>query len=388
MSCTPGYLSPNLEGDERHRTIIACPTLERYGRPFTHLAQAPKDIRMKIICLEEHAMDPELAKASHQAQTQEAPYMADLGSRTKSRSSAVGEDRPRLRTMSDIMPLAHDLGEGRIADMDANGIDMQVLSYSNASQLVPGDGAVDLTRAANDRLAAAVHANPARFAAFATLPWGKPDAAARELERAVVELGLKGALLTGRPGATFLDDPRYEPVLAKLAELRVPLYVHPGPPLPQVREPYYGGFDKDLSARLSLFGWGWHNEAGIHVIRLILSGLLDRYRDLQFISGHWGEMVPFYLQRMDDAMPSEVTGLSRSIGETYRQHVHVTPSGMLNLPHFTFIKDVIGIDRIMFSVDYPYLTNIGARRFLEALPIGDDDKAKIAHRNAQELLRL
>ena len=215
-----------------------------------------------------------------------------------------------------------------------------------------------------------------------------PDAAADELRRAVVDLGLKGALLTGRPGPTFLDDSRYEPVLAALAELRVPLYVHPGPPLPQVREPYYSGFDKGVSARLSLFGWGWHNEAGVHVIRLILSGVLDRFRDLQLISGHWGEMVPFYLQRMDDTMLPEVTGLARTITDTYRQQVYVTPSGMLNLPHFRFIQEVVGIDRIMFAVDYPYLTNTGARRFLEALPIADEEKAKIAHRNAEALLRL
>ena len=343
---------------------------------------------MKIICLEEHAMDADLAKASHAAQLREAPYMADLGSRTDKRSSGVADDRPRLRPIPEIMPLAHEMGAARIADMDANGIDMQILSYSNASQLVPTEKAVDLTSAANDRLAAAVQANPTRFGAFATLPWQQPEAAARELDRAVTTLGMKGALLIGRPGVTFLDDPRYEPVLARLAALRVPLYVHPGPPLPQVREPYYGGFDKDLGARLSLFGWGWHNEAGIHVVRLILSGIFDRIPDLQVISGHWGEMVPFYLQRMDDAMPPEITGLSRTISDTYRQHVYVTPSGMLNLPHFNFIREIVGIDRIMFSVDYPYLTNTGARRFLEALPLGPEEKAKLGHANAEALLRL
>ena len=343
---------------------------------------------MKIICLEEHATDAAIGKASQAAQIREAPYVADLGSRTGGRPAAPDEDRPRLRDMPDIMPLAHDMGQDRIADMDANGIDMQILSYSNASQLLPADNAVELTRAANDRLAAAVRANPARFAAFATLPWGEPEAAARELDRTVTDLGMKGALLIGRPGQTFLDDARYAPVLARLALLRVPLYVHPGPPLPQVREPYYGGFGKGVSARLSLFGWGWHNEAGIHVIRLILSGVFDRFRDLQVISGHWGEMVPFYLQRMDDALPRDVTGLSRTITETYRQHVTVTPSGMLNLPHFTFIRDVLGIERMMFAVDYPYLTNTGARRFLETLPIGDDEKARFAHRNAETLLRL
>ena len=197
-----------------------------------------------------------------------------------------------------------------------------------------------------------------------------------------------GTLLQGRPGQSFLDDVRYEPVLAKLNELKLPIYVHPGFPLQQVREPYYGGLDKEVSARLSLFGWGWHNEAGIQVIRMILSGKFDQFPNLQVISGHWGEMVPFYLQRMDDTIPQEATGLSRTITDTYRAHVYVTPSGMLNFPHFEFIHKVLGADRILYSVDYPYLTLTGARDFLEGLPISQEDKEKIAHRNAEALLRL
>ncbi len=343
---------------------------------------------MKIICLEEHTTDFDLAEASRGAQMRQAGYMADLGSRVKKSPKDAGDDRPQLRAIADIPTLLRDVGAVRIADMDANRIDMQVLSYSDGSQLAPADQAADLTRVANDRLAEAVRAYPTRFAGFATLPWQDPEAATGELERAVKELGLKGALLVGRPSGSFLDDPRYELVLAKFDELRVPLYLHPGPPLPQVRDPYYGGLDKEVSARLSLFGWGWHNEAGIHVIRLMLSGAFDRHRALQVISGHWGEMVPFYLQRMDDAMPREVTGLARTITETYRQHVYVTPSGMLNLPHFAFIQAVLGIDRILYAVDYPYLTNTGARRFLEELPVSDEDRAKIAHRNAEVLFQL
>ena len=340
---------------------------------------------MKIICLEEHAIDAELAKASRAAQMGESGYLADLKFHDQPRAE---DERPHMRDVTDILPMARDLGAGRLADMDAHGIDMQILSYSDASQLAPADRAVDLTRAANDRLAEAVGDNPARFAGFATLPWQQPEAAARELERAVTELGLKGTLLVGRPSETFLDDARYEPVLAKLDQLRVPLYLHPGPPLPQVREPYYGGFGKEVSARLSLFGWGWHNEAGVHLIRLMLAGVFKRFRNLQVISGHWGEMVPFYLQRMDDAMQREVTGLPRTITETFKAHVYVTPSGMLNTPHFKFIDEVIGVDRILFAVDYPYLTNNGARRFLETLPIDDEGKAKIAHRNAEALFGL
>jgi predicted TIM-barrel fold metal-dependent hydrolase len=179
----------------------------------------------------------------------------------------------------------------------------------------------------------------------------------------------------------MVQEPRVE-------NAKVPIYVHPGFPLPQVREPYYGGFEKEVTARLSTFAWGWHNEAGIQVIRMILSGKFEKYPDLQVISGHWGEMVPFYLQRMDDTIPQDATGLSHNITETYRTHVYVTPSGMLNLPHFEFIYKVVGADRILHSVDYPYLTLTGARYFIENLPIGEKDRENIAHGNAETLLGL
>lgn len=337
---------------------------------------------MKIICLEEHTVDAAIARASQPAQAAEGGYMADWGSRVDDKPAAFTDNRPHLVPPKKAFELASDVGVGRIAEMDKFGIDMQILSYSNAAQLAPIGQAVDLTRAANDRLAKAVRANPTRFAGFATLPWQDPHAAAGELERAVKELGMVGTLLCGRPGKTFLDDARYEPVLAKLNELKVPIYVHPGLPLTQVREPYYAGLDQEVSARLSLFGWGWHNEAGIQVIRMILSGQFEKFPSLQVISGHWGEMVPFYLQRMDDTIPQEASGLSHTITDTYKAHVFVTPSGMLNLPHFEFIHKVLGADRILYAVDYPYLTNTGARDFLMYLPVSQEDKEKIAHRNA------
>lgn len=343
---------------------------------------------MKIICLEEHTIDAGIARATQQAQKAEAGYMADWGSEIQDNPSEENNNRPHLLSIRKTMELAEDVGTGRIAEMDRHGIDMQVVSFSSSPQLASAGNAVELCRAANDRLAEAVRKNPKRFAGFATLPWPDPEAAAKELERAVKELGMVGTLLTGRPGKTFLDDPRYEPVLAKLDELKVPIYVHPGFPLPQVQEPYYGGLSKEVTARLSLFGWGWHNEAGVHVIRMMLSGKFEKFPNLQVISGHWGEMVPFYLQRMDDAMPQDATGLSRTITETYKTHVYVTPSGMLNLPHFEFIHKVLGADRILYSVDYPYLTLTGAREFLENLPVSEQDKEKIAHKNAEALLRL
>lgn len=343
---------------------------------------------LKIICLEEHTADPAIGRATGASLAAAAPYLADLGSRYQEPLSASG-DRPRMAAPDRAESLVAQPIDARLPAMDACGIDMQVISYSNATQAAPPREAARLAADANDRLAEAVARHPRRFAGFATLPWQDPDAAVREMERAVTTLGLRAALLAGRPGEdAFLDDPRYAPILASMEALGAALYVHPGPPLPQVQRPYYGGLSPEVTARLSLYGWGWHNEAGIQFIRLILSGALDRHPGLRLISGHWGELVPFYLQRLDDALPPGATGLSRTIGQTYRDQVFVTPSGMLNMPHFKFIHEVLGADRIMFAVDYPYLTMTGARAWLESLPVTEDERAAIAHGNAERLLRL
>ncbi len=328
---------------------------------------------MKIITFEEHASDPDISAATRMALLETAPYIKDFAP-------------PKLKDPG----VLHELSEKRLADMDANGIDMQVLSLSDYPQLLHPAEAVPLCRAANDRLGAAVAMHPDRFAAFATLPLSDPKAASDELERAVTEYGFKGALINGRPeaGPRFLDDPKYAPVLAKADELRVPLYLHPGFPYTAVTETYYAGFNPVVSARLASYGWGWHNEAGVHLFRLILSGAFDKYPDLKVISGHWGEMVPFFLDRLDECLPPDVSGLTRTIGDTFRKHVYVTPSGMFTLPHLNFIIETLGADRILFAVDFPYLPNENARSFLETAPICREDKEKIAHGNAESLLRL
>ncbi len=342
---------------------------------------------MKIICVEEHAIDPATDRAARPAVMAEAPY-ADLIDSANVASTPRDDHRPAVVAMPEALELGADLGDGRIKNMDAAGIQMQVVSYASPAQLAPADQAVALTRAANDRLAEAIAANPARLSGFAVLPWQDPQAAAAELDRSVTQLGLKGVLLLGRPGATFLDDPSYTPVLDKLSDLTVPLYVHPGVPLPDVQQAYYSGFSAEVTTQFSVAGWGWHHEAGIHVLRLILSGTFERYPDLQVISGHWGEMVPFWLPRLDDMLPPKITGLSRTITQTYLDHVWVTPSGIFNLPQFQFIHTVIGADRIIWSVDYPYLTLDGTREFISKLPVSDQDREKIAHLNAEKLFTL
>ena len=343
---------------------------------------------MKLICVEEHVLDPAIGAATQTLALTQAPYLPDWGSRVTDGVHVADRSRPHVIAASASTRKGLEMGAPRLADMDDAGITMQVLSYGGFPQLLPDAQSIDLNRAANDRLAKAAQAHPTRFAGFATLPWQAPEAAARELERAVKQLGLKGALINGRPGDTFLDDPRYAPILAAFDELKVPLYVHPGLPLPAVQAPYYGGFERELGARLAMFAWGWHNEAGIQVVRMLLAGVFDRYPALQVISGHWGEMVPFFLQRLEDSIPQEASGLRRPIVQTYREHVYVSPSGMLTMSHFQFIHAVMGAGRILYSIDYPYQSLDGARAFIERLPVSDTDKALIAHGNAELLLRL
>lgn len=355
-------------------------------------ARRPRPDRLRIVCLEEHTLDFTLAKAAQPGIGARFPYMSQAGGnfgRFEDEPEKSSERRPLLQAPRKAGALLSAPIEDRIAAMDEHGIDVQVLSYSNFTQFAPAGDAVALTQAANEQLAGVVARYPARFGGFSTLPWQNPDEATKVLEQATREFGLTATMLSGHPADDALvDDRRYDALLATMAELRVPLYIHPGPPFAAVQRPYYAGFQDEVTLRLSLAGWGWHHEAGVQVLRLILSGAFDRHRNLQVISGHWGEMVPFFLQRLDDILPQELTGLSRTITQTYREHIWVTPSGMLNAPHFDFTHSVVGIDRMMFSVDYPYLTMTGARGWLENLAISESDRAALAHGNADRLLRL
>lgn len=343
---------------------------------------------LKIICLEEHYGFRPLTAAVQPAVSRRASYLTGYNTRWRD-DPGVSGTLPALRTIKDAVEMTYSPVERRIADMDAAGIEMHVLSFTDMIQLAAADQAADLAQATNDHLAAAVAAYPDRFAGFVALPWQDVDAALRELERVGNAPGMVGCMLAGSAGEDVLvDDARYERILARLAELHLPLYIHPGPPFSAVQKHYYSGFNEDVTARFSTIGWGWHSEAAIQVLRLILSGTLDRYPKLQLISGHWGEMAPFYLQRMDDMMPPGATGLSRTVSQTYRDQVFITASGMLSMPHFTFCREVLGFERIMFAIDYPPLSMNGARSWLEKLPVSKEERAAIAHGNAEKLLRL
>lgn len=330
---------------------------------------------MRIIAHEEHFIDADLAAASGPAMTRLGPHFAAAYASGQGFSAS-----PARATLA-------DLGESRLAAMDAGGISMQVLSCLWAQQ-APADVAADLVSRANDKSAAAVLAHPGRFAAFAALPTAVPEAAARELERCVSELGFVGAFVNGRTADEFLDAPRFDPVLAAAARLKVPVYLHPALPPAAVTDAYYSGLDPLVTGRLQASAWGWHVETAGHFLHMALAGVFDRYPDLILILGHWGEMIPFYLDRIEDMLPQQITRLERPFSDYFRRNVYITPSGMFSQEQLQFCVRALGAERILFAVDYPFIGNEGAVPFLETAQLSAEERDLIAHGNSEKLLGL
>jgi uncharacterized protein len=282
-----------------------------------------------------------------------------------------------------------NLAQSRLADMDAAGIDIQVISHTPPGpESLESAQATILARDANDFLAQAIDAHPDRFAGFAALPLSNPAEAVRELERAVKSLGFRGALVNGMVQGRFLDDLTFEPVLTCAEALGVPIYLHPSFPPQSVIETYYGGLSPLQSWGLATAGWGWHSETGIHVLRLIISGVLDRHPGLQLIIGHMGEMLPFMMARTDQVLTPLSPTLRQRVSDYFQTNIWITTSGFFTHAPLQCALSVVGADRLLFAVDYPFSANKAGRAFLDSAAIGQTDRAKIAHRNAERLLRL
>lgn len=294
-----------------------------------------------------------------------------------------------LRADAELAGRLCDLGDERIAEMDAARIDVQVLSLSPPGvEQLDANQAVALAREANDVLAGAVGRHPGRFAGFAALPIPAPESAAGELERAVRHHGFKGAVIHGHSRGRYLDDAIFRPVLERAEALQVPLYLHPTPPPQEVIDASYAGFGPEVTARLASSAWGWHIETGTHLLRLVLGGVFDRYPGLQLVIGHMGEVLPFMMPRLEVALPAAVTKLSRPVGDYLRENVHYTFGGFNWTPTFLTLLLQVGVDRIMFSADHPYRSMADARAFLDRLPVSPADREQIAHANAERLLGL
>lgn len=323
---------------------------------------------MRLIAIEEHILPANVREAWASAPPPHDPVSAFADG---------GENGSRLE----------DLDEGRLALMDEQGVDVQVLSLTTPGLHNLADGpAVEMARRVNDLIAETCARHPCRFQGFAALPTPAPEEAAAELERAVRDLGLKGALLCGRTREKHLDHPDMRPMLAKAAELGVPLFIHPQTPLSAVREANYSGIGETADLALAAFGLGWHYEAGLQWVRLAAAGVFDELPNLQIILGHWGEVVLFYLERTA-AVFARALQLEYPLDHYARENLYVTGSGMWNEAYLRRCLDIVGPDRLLFSTDFPYQYREGGqpRRFIEDVSLDETTRAAFAHGNWERL---
>ena len=306
----------------------------------------------KIIAIEEHFTSPKL------------------------RALRGEKDTPTQRKLD-------DLGDLRIREMDVAGIDVQVISENNpATQNLDAETAVTLARASNDVLYEGIRAHPDRFAGFATLPTPDPRAAADELERCVGRLGFKGAMIMGLTHGRFMDDKMFRPIFERAVALDVPVYIHPTPPVTAVQEAYF----KDYPA-LALAPLGFTLETLTHTVRLVVSGLFDEFPTLKIIVGHLGETAPYLMWRtnylVQERMPKP-----KAFADYYREHFWLTTSGAFSDAALSCAIAEMGLERILFSVDWPFMSNVDACRWMDAVPLNGNSRALIFGANAAKLLRL
>ena len=322
---------------------------------------------MKLIAIEEHFLTADIRAAWA--------------------ASEIGEEGTEAFDRGEIAERLDNLAEQRLALMDESGVDVQVLSVTTpALHNLGPEESVTLARRTNDLVAEAVAKYPSRFQGFATLPTASPEEAATELERTVIHLGLMGSMLCGRTRDKNLDHPDFFSMFETAERLGVPLFIHPQIPQRAVREIYYSGFNETIDICFAAFGLGWHYEAGIQFVRLILAGVFDQYPDLQIILGHWGEVVLFYLERLGSL--TLVTKLQRPIADYFKHNLYVTPSGMWSQSYLQRSLDVVGPERILFSMDYPYQYRPGrpGRHFIEEATLSPEQKELFAHGNWERLV--
>jgi predicted TIM-barrel fold metal-dependent hydrolase len=276
-----------------------------------------------------------------------------------------------------------DLDALRLREMDEAGVDLQVLSETEpATQNLPADQAVSLARESNDILHEAIGRHPERFAGFATLPTPDPRKAAQELERAIKTLGFRGCMINGLTHGRFPDEPEFRPIFEAAAALDVPIYLHPATPHPAVLDAYYKTYPQLSRAPL-----GFGQETAVAAMRLVLSGVFDEFPKLQIILGHLGETIPFWLWRASDTL-TRVTKLRRSFRDYFLAHFHVTTSGFFSPLALQNTIAEIGIERVMFSVDWPFQPAGPAVAFVNATPLSPGEREQIFASNARKLLKL
>ncbi|KAK5133704.1 hypothetical protein LTR08_007458 [Meristemomyces frigidus] len=297
---------------------------------------------------------------------------------------------PGLRARYEVFPTSVQqklisLGDERIKDMDDGEVTLQVLSHA------PINLSADQCRRVNDELAETCRKHPKRFAGFATLPMSDPAAAAEELERMVEECGFVGALVNNHIEGAFFDDEKYWPVFERAVKLDVPIYIHPTFASDDMLEHYKGNYSDKAALGLSAYGWGWHTETGLHILRLFASGLFDRLPTLKIVIGHMGEMLPFAFDRIFPQSKSWGER-ERDLKTVWHENIWVTTSGYFSLAPLSCLLKVSNIDRILYSVDYPFSMNDKGLAFVEEMQesglVDAEQLDKICYKNAQKLLKI
>jgi predicted TIM-barrel fold metal-dependent hydrolase len=290
------------------------------------------------------------------------------------------------RSAPGILEKLTDVGAGRIAAMDAGHLSLQVLGQQSASGLDDVQGCRD----ANDAVKEAVDANKQRFAGFAVLPMADPEAAALELKRAVEELGFKGAMIWNHlKDGTYYDALRFDPVFAMAQKHDIPIYLHPAAPSAEMaKQLYAGNYPASTVGRLGTNSWGWHVDVGLHILRLYSAGLFDRYPKLKMIIGHNGEDLPMFIDRIDS------TGLRNgtTFDKVWNTNIWSTTSAFFTVRAFQQLRQVSPIERIMYSVDYPFSSMTDGWEFVEKLAeskvLNNEEMDLFAYKNAEHLLKL
>ena len=282
-----------------------------------------------------------------------------------------------------------ELGAERIAYMDKRGIDSQVISYAGGfTSKIDLKSAIYFCEKINNSMYESGNQYKGRFYYFAHLPLASAVDAAKELERCVKELGFVGAMISGHYEDIPYDDEHYMPIFEKAEELDVPIYLHPGIVNGDVAKVYYQGkWDNMTAFSLAGYGIGWHYEVGIQIVRMMLSGVFDRFPNLKIILGHWGELVSFYMYRLDEMLDYGVK-MKNKFSYYFKNNIYVNPSGMLYKEQFEYCQKTFGIDHILWGEDYPYRKIGNIKSFIETLDISEEAKNKIAYENARTLLRI
>jgi 5-carboxyvanillate decarboxylase len=289
-----------------------------------------------------------------------------------------------------VLDRLQDLGEQRLADMNAAGIDRQIIALTSpGTQILPLPDATAIAELANDRLADAVRRHPDRYSGLTAIAPQDPEHAAREIERGHRELGLKGVIINSHTHGEYLDDPKFWPIFEAAETLDTPIYLHPNTPSPAMIGPL-------LESGLDGAVYGFAVETGMHLLRIITAGVFDRFPRLKLVVGHLGEALPFWLYRLDYMHGATVRAgrypfmkpLKRKVSDYLKENVWVTTSGMAWAPAIMFCREVLGPERVLYAMDYPYQYAPDEVTAQDNLPLAPADLRAFYQTTAEDLFHL